>query len=312
MPVIKYQRQKGNFVKHCPCSPETVSCGYYNLNLHTGCAYDCSYCILQAYLESKEPVFYTNIEDMERELAAFVKGKQHLRIGSGELSDSLVYEPQANYAAGIMALFEQYPQVVFEFKTKSANVKNILTYPGVVKNIVISWSLNPQSIIDKEETGTPSLSARLSAMAAVQERGYKIGIHFDPMLAVGDWQDAYDSLIREIASVVQPEGIAWWSLGTLRFPYALRAEILKHPESQLFSGELIKGYDGKYRYFKPLRLAMFHGARDTIRSQLGPDIPLYLCMEDAETWQAIFPEIEPAEAVINRCLYESVFNNLQP
>ena len=91
--MIEYRIQKGNFIKHCPCSPETVPCGYYNLNLHTGCNFGCSYCILQAYLETKDPIFYTNIDDMERELEAFAPDHPYLRIGTGELSDSLAFEP---------------------------------------------------------------------------------------------------------------------------------------------------------------------------------------------------------------------------
>ena len=31
--------RKGAFVKHCPCSPGSVPCGCFNLNLHTGCPY---------------------------------------------------------------------------------------------------------------------------------------------------------------------------------------------------------------------------------------------------------------------------------
>ncbi len=305
--MIQYQIQKGNFIKHCPCSPETVPCGYYNLNLHTGCSFGCSYCILQAYLETKEPVFYTNIQDMDAELAAFVPGHPNLRIGTGELSDSLAFESLTNYAPKILNIFKKFPDVVFEFKTKSVNVKHVLEYPTVLKNIVVSWSLNPQPVIEREEPRTPGLKARLEALDAVQKMGYKIGIHFDPMLAFEGWKERYTELIRQIAGVVQLRRIAWWSLGTLRFPFSLREHILKHKESNLFAGELIKGFDGKYRYFKPLRLEMFRHARDTIRREVGESVPLYLCMEDSETWLETFPEIEPVEESVNKYLYDSVF-----
>jgi len=305
--MIQYQIQKGNFIKHCPCSPETVPCGYYNLNLHTGCSFGCSYCILQAYLDTKDPIFYTNIQDMEAELAAFAPSHPRLRIGTGELSDSLVFEPATHYAPKILKIFERFPEVVFEFKTKSANVTHLLEYPTVLKNIVVSWSLNPQPIILREEPHTPDLETRLAALDVVQKKGYKIGIHFDPMLASDGWKDRYTELIRQIAAVVIPSQIAWWSLGTLRFPYSLREHILKHKDSELFAGELIKGFDGKYRYFKPLRLEMFRHARDMIRRLVSDSVPLYLCMEDPETWGEIFPEIEPVEETVNAYLYHSVF-----
>jgi len=238
--MIKFEKQKGNFIKHCPCSPEAISCGYFNLNLHTGCPYSCSYCILQAYLETKEPIF-------------------------------------------------------------------ILKYKNVLKNIVVSWSLNPKEIIEKEEHFSPDLNSRLKAIAEVQSKGYKIGIHFDPIILIKNWKIYYRDLIVEISKIISPKNIAWWSMGTLRFPYSLRNYIFGYKDSFLFSGELIRGYDGKYRYFKPLRIEAFKFIKQEIQSIISDKIPLYLCMEDVEAWGEIFPEIYCTESTINKYLYESVY-----
>jgi spore photoproduct lyase len=300
-------KQKGSFIKHCPCSPETVSCGYYNLNLHTGCPYSCSYCILLGYLNDKSPVFYTNFEDLKRELCNVSRNQNELRLGTGELSDSLAYDPQIRYSSEILSIFKMFPTVVFEFKTKSVNIKNLLDSDQTLKNVVISWSLNPSGIVKREECGTPSLSQRLRALKAIAERGYRVGIHFDPIIFTGDWKILYKGLVRQISSAIDPQQLVWISLGTLRFPYSLREFIFKHPQSRLFEGELIRGYDGKYRYFKPQRLEMFRYMKKQIREKISREIPLYLCMEDLEAWEDIFPEIDPDPAVINHLLYQSVF-----
>jgi len=302
---MKLSEQKGKFVKHCPCTPEAVSCGYYNLNLHTGCPYSCSYCILQAYLETKEPVFFTNIEDAEKELLDISWTRQFLRIGTGELTDSLAFDPQTGYALKIIEIFEKFPAIIFEFKTKSAHIGNLLKRKHVLKNIVVSWSLNPSEIIAREEKLAPGLPARLKAMEQVQNKGYKIGIHFDPIIYCHNWKSHYETLIKEIAGVIKPGGIAWWSLGALRFPYSLREHIFKHKDSRLFEGELIKGYDEKYRYFKPLRMELFRFVIRQISHTISRDLPLYLCMEDEEAWRELFPEIEPTEEAVNRYLYQS-------
>jgi spore photoproduct lyase len=312
--MIRYETQKGQFVKHCPCTPDVVSCGYYNLNLHTGCPYCCSYCILQAYLETKGPIFFTNIEDMEKELTEISRTHRHLRIGTGELSDSLALDTGTNYSKKILGIFEKFPEIVFEFKTKSANINNILEYiketPGSARsrfqNIVMAWSLNPVEVIEREELLTADLEARLSALKSMQQQGFKIGIHFDPLLIFEGWQEAYSRLIKQIADTVDPGRIAWWSLGALRFPYALREHIFKHQDSKLFEGELIKGHDGKYRYFKPLRLELFRFMVQHIRQFISPHVPLYLCMENAEVWHEILPEMPTDEAGVNKRLYESV------
>jgi spore photoproduct lyase len=304
--VIEYRKHRGPFIKPCPCSPDTVSCGYYNLNLHLGCPFDCSYCILQDYLEDKSPVFFTNMDDLKDELELFCEKNNYIRIGTGELSDSLAYDDQSNYSVKIMSLLEKFPMVIFEFKTKSVQIGNLLQVTSVPNNMVISWSLNPADLALGEEIRAPTLKSRLEAMNRIQHKGYKIGVHLDPIIRVKNWRELYSGLVKEIASVTRPDRIAWISLGALRFPYSLRDHLFKFTKSRLFEGELIKGYDGKYRYFKPLRLELFRYISKQIKIMMSADIPVYLCMEDTEAWQEIFPEVDPDPEAINKWLYLSV------
>jgi spore photoproduct lyase len=305
-PMLKEAIQKGAFIKHCPCSPGAVPCGYFNLNLHTGCPFVCSYCILRTYLKDKsQAVFYTNWDDLEAELQKFLAGRKEVRIGSGELSDSLAYEKLHPTAARTLELFRRFPDTVFEFKTKATHVQSLLAVKETPGNIVVSWSLNPAPLIRGEELLTPTLARRLRALNAVQDKGYKIGIHFDPLILFPNWQKHYRELIRLLVTVIRPERVAWWSLGALRFPPALKKYIFRHPKSQLFWGELIHGQDGKYRYFKPLRLELFHFVRDEIKKQVTREVPFYLCMEDTDTWQEIFPEIPANEKAINHYLFQA-------
>jgi spore photoproduct lyase len=310
--MLKEALQKGAFVKHCPCSPGAVPCGYFNLNLQTGCPFDCSYCILQAYLGNKEQgVFYTNYKDMQEELEKFLAGKNDVRIGSGELSDSLAYEMVRPGAARVLELFRNFPRAVFEFKTKAVHVRALLAVKETPVNIVISWSLNPPRLIRGEEWLTPTLTRRLQALAAIQDKGYKVGIHFDPLILFPDWQKHYRELIRRLATVIRPERVAWWSLCALRFPPELKKHIFTHRASQLFWGELIRGLDGKYRYFKPLRLELFNFIRKEIEKQLSREVPLYLCMEDAAVWREIIPEIPTGEEAINHYLYDAAMRKVK-
>lgn len=298
--------KQGPFIKPCPCSPGAVSCGYFNIHLQSGCPFDCSYCILQAYLEDKtKAVFYTNWPDLRDELAAFLASRPRARLGTGELSDSLAYEAAFPSAARISELFRDFPAAVFEFKTKSDAIGSLLDIEEPPANIVVSWSLNPAALARREEHLAPALSRRLRALAAVQEKGYKVGIHFDPLVLFPGWRKQYRGLIAALARVLRPGRVAWWSLGALRFPPELRKHILRRPGSQLFWGELIEGADKKYRYFTPLRLELFRFIRDEIRSRVSRDIPLYLCMEDAAVWEEILPEAKADEEAINSRLHRS-------
>ena len=103
-------RQKGSFYRPCPCSPKTIRCGYYFLSVGLGCPIDCSYCFLQGFLNTSFPVLYVNFDDLEQELNLLEKEmsnkNKYLRIGTGEMTDSLVFEPITNYAKYIAKLFK--------------------------------------------------------------------------------------------------------------------------------------------------------------------------------------------------------------
>jgi spore photoproduct lyase len=302
----EFARKPGPFLKHCPCSPGSVPCGYFNLNLQSGCPFDCSYCILQSYLDRKsQAVFYTNWGDLEAELPKFLAANRQARIGTGELSDSLAYESLHPTASRVLKLFRNFPEAVFEFKTKAAAVQALLDVREPPGNIVVSWSLNPPPLVRGEERLAPPLSRRLRALEAVQDKGYAIGIHFDPLILFPGWMGHYRELVRRLARFVRPGRIAWWSLGALRFPPELEAHIFRHRASQLFWGELVEGEDRKYRYFTPLRLELFRFVRDEIRARVSRHVPLYLCMEEEPVWRQVLPELTAEEKSLNGYLYEA-------
>ena len=49
-------------------------------------------------------------------------------------------------------------------------------------NVIVSWSINPDAVIEREEHGTASLTARFGAAEKCLARGYPIAFHIDPMI----------------------------------------------------------------------------------------------------------------------------------
>lgn len=52
----------------------------------------------------------------------------------------------------------------------------------------------------------------------------------------------------------------------------------------LFSGEQITGADGKVRYFRPLRVALYKMMQNAFITY-DPACTLYMCMESPEVWK---------------------------
>lgn len=282
-------RQRGPFLRHCPGTPKHICCMYYNLDIAAGCDLNCSYCILQGYLNVPTVTFYCNIEDMINELDRTLSMNQQkfFRIGTGELTDSLTFDHLTSLSADLVHYFSNKQNAVLELKSKNVNIENFLHLPHN-KRTVVSWSVNSDFVIQKEEPLAPLLEERLSAAKEVQNAGFWLGFHFDPMIYYHGWQEGYKKTIDKIFSVVKPENIAWISLGALRYPPWLDEIIRKnHPSSDIVLGELLPGSDQKHRYFKSIRIEMFRKMYNWIQAY-SQDVFVYLCMESDEVWRKSF------------------------
>ncbi|RLJ09521.1 MAG: hypothetical protein DRP15_03485, partial [Candidatus Aenigmatarchaeota archaeon] len=206
-PYVFIVKENWDFIKPCPCTKGHLGCGYWILNLGFGCPFDCSYCYLQQYQNFPGIILPANLEDFFAKSEAFLnKIGRPIRVGTGEFCDSLALDHITEYSKQLVPFFAK-KKVFFELKTKSSNIQNLLEIPAA-ENIIISWSLNPQEIIDTEELNTASLKQRLSAAKKVQDKGYSLAFHFDPVIYTKKWENLYQKVIDKLYSFAQPP-FAW-------------------------------------------------------------------------------------------------------
>jgi spore photoproduct lyase len=280
---------KGDFIKPCPCTPHYIGCNYYIINTDLNCPMDCSYCILQQYLDNPVMTVHVNTVELWDQLDKFLfkHRNRFIRIGTGELGDSLALDLITERSKELIAYFRGKNRVNLELKTKSTNIDNILNQEPA-ENIVIAWSLNTELMAEKEEKGAPSVEDRIEAAFEVQKRGFRVAFHFDPLILYPGWEKDYDAVIKRLFNRINPAQIAWVSLGSLRFPKPLKSLIRKRFSStKIIYQEMISGIDGKLRYFKPLRMGLYQKIVTTIRSYGGEEVPLYFCMESKELWKKV-------------------------
>lgn len=273
--------EKVDILKSCPCSRHVHSCGYWILNIGFGCGYDCSYCYLQQYGNAPGIILPVNMEMILKQLSALLAGiKKPLRIGTGEFTDSLFFDPLVPYTEYLIPFFSRSRHCL-ELKTKSVNIDNLLKFDPV-PSVVISWSVNAPSVIRREESGTPDLSERLTAMKTMADAGWRVGVHFDPIVYFKGWEDEYRSTV---VRVLQAAGrrLAWISLGALRFNRTLKPVIeQRFPDNRILDGEIfLDGPDGKMRYPEKIRARLFSRMVGWIR-EVSPESVIYLCMEPEE------------------------------
>lgn len=273
-------KEKFDFLKPCPCTKGANCCGYNLINLGFGCLYECNYCFLQQYQNLPAIALPSNIEDFLAKVlsATFRRGRfDYIRLGSGEFTDSLLFDDITNYSADIINFFKNRPEL-FEFKTKSVNIGNLLKIPPQ-KNIVVGWSVNPQNIISNVEPLTPPLKERLKAAAQIANYGYKVAFHFDPIIIHKNWKENYKNVVEEIVKTVPTESIVWISIGTLRFNRELKKFIeCRFPNNTILDEDFYLSFDGKMRYAETERQAVYNYLKPLLESTF-PQTVVYLCME---------------------------------
>lgn len=277
-------KNRGSFIKECPGTSYYTCCGYKILHIGTFCSMDCSYCILQSYFHPPVLQFFVNHEDLIKEIDTLFKNERVSRVGTGEFTDSMIWERWTDLSTILVPEFSKQSRAVLELKTKTTDI-DLLKGLRHNKKTIVSWSLNTKRIIKEQERRTSSLTARLKAAALCESWGYPVAFHFDPVVIYDDCEEDYKRVVQSIFNYVSSDNIVWISIGTFRFIPSLKAIIRnRFPESKITYGEFITGLDGKMRYFKPIRISFYQKMVEWIK-EIAPDVLVYFCMEDDEVWE---------------------------
>lgn len=283
---IDFVETKGNIVRDCPGTKNHICCGYKTIDLIEGCVLSCSYCILKEYINAPNIKINRDMPYILSQVKETIEAeKTHiLRFGTGELSDSLALDRRYGLNRPLIEFFGETKGALLELKSKWASIDHLIPYLNPYT--VISFSLAPQRIIDKEEKRTSPLYKRLKTAKKAQDAGCFVGLHFDPVIIYEGFEKDYEYLIGDVGRILDLKKVLWVSLGLLRFPPQLFDRFLEEGRRNLLYGEFIRGEDGKYRYIKKERLKIYSMLYGLLKKQ-DEDLFIYLCMEREDIWRDV-------------------------
>lgn len=302
-------RNRGVFFKPCPATQEYTCCEYQVLNTGMNCPIDCSYCILQAYLNKPWISCFVNIDQMFTEMEdAFAREpKRYFRIGTGEFTDSLALDRLTGLSRKIVPFIADKQRVILELKTKSSFIDNLKGLDHGGKTLV-AWSLNSAEVVKKEEIRASSLEERLKAAATCYSWGYRLAFHFDPVIHYPGWQEGYSQIIDQLFHHVPAEAIAYISLGGFRYLPSLKAiGTARFRGSRIYAEEFIEGLDGKARYFRTQRVELYTHLVGELQKRAAKSTCIYFCMESEEIWQEVMGFTAEEKGGLHTMLDEAVF-----
>lgn len=275
-------RKDGQLVKPAPHAYGLDGDPHYYFIYAYNCIYECEYCYLQGYFRSPDIVLFVNHEEILAEISRIAAASPGKRVWfhSGEFSDSLALSHLSGEWPLYWEAFGGLPNARLELRTKSVNIRPILTL-GPLPNIIVTFSLSPADAARQFDRQTPGLHSRLKAAQKLAEAGFRLGFHFDPIIYEENFIDSYRELIRELMRAVPLSQMEFFSLGVVRFTREVYQEFSRnYPQSPLIGSRLIKSFDGKMRYSRPKRLFLLKSIRNLLTEAAVPPQKIYLCMED--------------------------------
>lgn len=270
---------------HCPvASPKTRCCNLLTLDVVENCGFDCSYCSIQSFYHGNKIYFDDQLGSKLNTLRLDPERIYH--IGTGQSSDSLMWGNRSGVLDALIGFARRNPNVILELKTKSKNIRYLLEQE-IPKNIICTWSLNTDTIIEHEEHLTASLDDRLDAARKAADNGMIVGFHFHPMVHYDRWRQEYAIIFERLQELFEPCEVAMLSFGTLTFIKPVIRQI-RHRDlkSKILQMPLVDA-NGKLSYPVETKLEMFSFAHERL-SSWRDRVFFYLCMENPKLWMPVF------------------------
>jgi spore photoproduct lyase len=287
--ALYLKEYKGRFLRFCPGTRAYHCCAYRIIHIGENCPMACSYCILQAYFQDRVLKIWANQDDLFSQLDEGFSADPaaRFRVGTGEFTDSLALEHLTGYSRDLISFLGDHPNVVLELKSKVVDL-SWMDAATRTDRVLPAWSLNAPFINEHEEFDVSTLEERLQAARTCAQAGFRVCLHFDPVIHYPGWREGYARTIDMIFDYVRPEQIAYMSLGSFRCMPQLTPIIADNfPDTTYIYNEFVPGLDGKARLLRPLRVEQFSFMVDRLRGH-GMDRQLYFCMESSEVWNQVF------------------------
>ena len=221
-PALILAEKKGKKVMSAPSGFGIGHQHNYYFSHLLNCPYDCRYCFLQGMYPSANWVLFVNFEEFMEEIKETVTSHQgeSCIFFSGYDGDSLAMDGSSGFLPAFLSFFSEIPEATLELRTKSTQIRGLLATPAM-ENVVVAYSLMPDSVAKRVEHKAPSIQKRLEAIEKLVEAGWPIGVRLDPLIQSLSFQEDYRELIDMLKRIIPEQQLHSVSIGALRFPHKM-------------------------------------------------------------------------------------------
>ncbi len=213
-----------------------------------------------------------------------------LSINISEYSDVMALDHLTNMLDELMKYVNKDKEFNFKFRTKAANVSNLLKYNGNGQ-VRVTFGLNTDYVINNFEIGAASLDERIIAVnKLINKGGYKIDLSLEPIIIYDNYESDYKKLIKRIKKEIDLSKIENIKFGMVRYKTVLKNFI----ERTFSNSDLISSFDKldapekgdkRWRYGKNERLEIYRMIKDELNEI--KNVKLGLGAEDPSIWDEL-------------------------
>ena len=275
---VRHSSEEGN---SCP--------NYWHFSPYGFCPYGCAYCYLagtQGVRFSPTVKVFLNLPEIMAEIDRVAcRFDEPTAFYLGKLQDGLALDPLTGYSRQIISFFAAHPNARLTLLTKSADVENLLDLDHKGHSI-LSWTVNPEAIIESFEKNTPSLGDRVAAMEIAAKAGYPVRAVIMPIIPISGWKTIYSEFLTNLLSRVRLQRITLGSICS--YPQAMRLTEQKLGPDNPISLQLGQSRmpDGRTRFPRELREEAYRHLLQTIRRQ-NADVEIGLCLEEPSMFDSL-------------------------
>lgn len=279
-PSLILARKFDRFVLAAPAGYGIGSERNFYFSHMLNCLYDCRYCFLQGMYRSAHFVVFVNYEDFFQQIEELAtKDAEETFFFSGYDCDSLAFDKVTGFVSHALPWFRRLPQAWLELRTKSTQIDALLATEPLL-NVVVAFSFTPEAVSQALEHKVPSVERRIAAMARLAERGWRLGLRFDPLMHCQDFKARYRQLFAQVFASVDGSTLHSVSFGPFRLPIDFFRTLERlYPEEPLVAGPFERR-GGMVSYRAALEQEMVGACQELLLEHVPPEIFFPCTMDD--------------------------------
>jgi spore photoproduct lyase len=263
---------------------------YWHFSPYGFCPYGCTYCYLagtQGVRFSPTVKIFLNLPEILDEVDHIARQlAKPTAFYLGKLQDGLALDPLTGYSRQIVPFFAEHSLARLTLLTKSADISNLLDLDHR-EHSIISWTLNPQVVVETFEQNTPPLENRIRAMESCIQAGYPVRAVVMPIIPMPGWEDIYGEFFEHLLGRIR---LSRLTLGSIcSYPQAMRLTEQKLGPNNPISNQITRRSDvsdGRMRFPRELREKVYRHLIEVIR-QIDSRLEIGLCLEEHSMFDAL-------------------------